>query len=189
MWTLRRELSPSLIALIWVLALTTWCLIYADSRSCQAPFTTTKNWEASAPKMTCSSSWSKFATRRLSPRSKRPVWSLPTKTCSSNWSIWSSSSKREQSLWTKTDSWCQLKRSKCACLIAISMVSLSIIICSFNTLKSLFCLGIQFSPFVFYCMSQGLLDPKTLEMVQNRTTLDEVVLAPSYILKEAWTLD
>ena len=46
--------------------------------------------------------------------------------------------------------------------------------------------GVQFSTFTFYCMSQGLLDPKALEMIQNRTTLDEVVLAPSYILREAW---
>jgi len=46
--------------------------------------------------------------------------------------------------------------------------------------------GLSFSTFTFYCMSQGLLDPKTLEMIQNRTTLDEVVFAPSYILREAW---
>jgi len=29
----------------------------------------------------------------------------------------------------------------------------------------------------------------TLEMIQNRRTLDEVVMAPSYILREAWQLD
>jgi hypothetical protein len=28
-----------------------------------------------------------------------------------------------------------------------------------------------------------------LEMMQNSTTLDEVAMAPSYILREAWTLD
>ena len=44
----------------------------------------------------------------------------------------------------------------------------------------------QFSTFTYYCMSQGLLDPRTLEMIQNRSTLDEVVMAPSYILREAW---
>ena len=38
-------------------------------------------------------------------------------------------------------------------------------------------------------MSQGLLDTKVLEMMQNSTTLDEVVMAPSYLLREAWTLD
>ena len=36
-------------------------------------------------------------------------------------------------------------------------------------------------------MSQGLLDAKLLEMVQNTRTLDDVVLAPSFILKEAWS--
>ena len=38
-------------------------------------------------------------------------------------------------------------------------------------------------------MSQGLLDPKALEMIACRRSLDEVVLAPSYILREAWQLD
>ena len=38
-------------------------------------------------------------------------------------------------------------------------------------------------------MSQGLLDPKSLEMIQNRNTLDEVVMAPSYILKDTWQID
>lgn len=33
-------------------------------------------------------------------------------------------------------------------------------------------------------MSQGLLDPKTLELVQNRRCLDEVLLTPSYLLRE-----
>ena len=37
-------------------------------------------------------------------------------------------------------------------------------------------------------MSQGLLDPKTLELVQNRRCLDEVLLTPSYLLREAWEL-
>ena len=31
-----------------------------------------------------------------------------------------------------------------------------------------FSVGLQFSNFVYYCMSQGILDPKTLEMIQNR---------------------
>ena len=46
--------------------------------------------------------------------------------------------------------------------------------------------GIQFSDFVYFCMSQGLLDPKSLEMIQNRHTLDEVVMTPSYILRDTW---
>ena len=38
-------------------------------------------------------------------------------------------------------------------------------------------------------MSQGLLDPKSLEMIQNRHTLDEVVMAPSYILRDTWKFE
>ena len=45
-------------------------------------------------------------------------------------------------------------------------------------------IGLQYSDFVLYCMSQGLLDPKTLELVQNRRCLDEVLLTPSYLLRE-----
>lgn len=80
----------------------------------------------SAPKRTCSSNWSKFAIAPRSPRSKRRVWSLPQATCNSSWSIWSSSSKRQPFLWTKTDSWFLPKRSKYAFLIAISMASNSL---------------------------------------------------------------
>ena len=47
-------------------------------------------------------------------------------------------------------------------------------------------IGLQFSTFTYYCMSQGLLDPKTLEMIQNRASLDEVAITPSYILREVW---
>ena len=49
--------------------------------------------------------------------------------------------------------------------------------------------GLQFSDYVYYCMSQGLLDSKTLEMIQNRRTIDEVVMAPSYILRDTWQQD
>lgn len=47
-------------------------------------------------------------------------------------------------------------------------------------------LGVRFCNLVYYCMSQGLLDPKTLEQIQNKRVLDEVNMAPSYILKETW---
>ena len=33
-------------------------------------------------------------------------------------------------------------------------------------------------------MSQGLLDARMLELVANYSTMDEVVLAPSFLIKE-----
>lgn len=113
----------------------------------------------SAPKRTCSSNWSKFAIAPRSPRSKRRVWSLPQATCNSSWSIWSSSSKRQPFLWTKTDSWFLPKRSKYAFLIAISMVSLS---STFNTLKPTFCFSFR-HPILSLCLLlhvAGAIGPK-----------------------------
>ena len=37
-------------------------------------------------------------------------------------------------------------------------------------------------------MSQGLLDPQMLEQIQNKNTLDEVMLSPSYLIKEMWEI-
>ena len=48
------------------------------------------------------------------------------------------------------------------------------------------CQGFQFSNHVYYCQSQGLLDTRSLERIQNKCTIDEVILTPSFIMKEVW---
>ena len=48
--------------------------------------------------------------------------------------------------------------------------------------------GLRFNDQVYYCMAQGLLDPKMLEQIQNRHVLDEVMLSPSYLIKEVWEI-
>ena len=35
-------------------------------------------------------------------------------------------------------------------------------------------------------MAQGLLDPKMLEQIQNTQVLDEVIITPSYLIKDVW---
>ena len=37
-------------------------------------------------------------------------------------------------------------------------------------------------------MSQGLLDARMLELIANCSTMDEVVLAPSFLIKELWQI-
>lgn len=39
---------------------------------------------------------------------------------------------------------------------------------------------------MYYCLSQGLLDPSALEQIQSKRVLNDVNMAPSYILKETW---
>ena len=51
-----------------------------------------------------------------------------------------------------------------------------------------FSIGLRFNDQVYYCMSQGLLDPQMLEQIQNKNTLDEVMLSPSYLIKEIWEI-
>jgi hypothetical protein len=48
--------------------------------------------------------------------------------------------------------------------------------------------GLRFNDQVYYCMAQGILDPKMLEQIQNKNVLDEVMLSPSYLIKEVWEI-
>jgi len=44
--------------------------------------------------------------------------------------------------------------------------------------------GVRFHNQVYFFMSQGLIDIKILEQVQNQKLTDDTVLAPSYLIKE-----
>ena len=45
-------------------------------------------------------------------------------------------------------------------------------------------LGVRFADDVYYSMSQGLLDVSMIEALQN-DSLDELVLTPSFLVKDA----
>ena len=51
-------------------------------------------------------------------------------------------------------------------------------------------IGLLFSDDVYYCMSQGLINPQLLELVSAKNqTVQDIVLAPSFFIKEAWEID
>jgi hypothetical protein len=39
---------------------------------------------------------------------------------------------------------------------------------------------------VYYCQSQGLLDASMLELLANDNKVGEIVLAPSFLIKDLW---
>lgn len=41
---------------------------------------------------------------------------------------------------------------------------------------------------VYYCQSQGLLDASMLELLANGNKVGEIVLAPSFLIKDLWEL-
>lgn len=47
-------------------------------------------------------------------------------------------------------------------------------------------LGKQFNNDVYYCMSQGMLDARMLELIANEEKVGEIVIAPSFLIKELW---
>lgn len=49
-------------------------------------------------------------------------------------------------------------------------------------------IGSKFNDDVYWSLSQGLLDVRMLELIQNKETFDDIVIAPSYLIKEAWNI-
>ena len=47
-------------------------------------------------------------------------------------------------------------------------------------------LGRQFNSEVYFCMSQANLDSRILELVANEDKVGDIVLAPSFLIKELW---